>query len=173
MNKYSVIACSFLNGVYTCDLDGEIWKGVFIFILENKEKLEFKKDKIHNLWTVNGGHLRRKVENDALVNDILSISLPKYKGDGLILYRGECRFLYVANKIGFCWTPCVEVARKFASGLNSIESGGALLRAYAPAIAIHAEPNNHSIIQMREFEYTCNPFLLENIELLEYFPKYG
>ena len=89
-----------------------------------------------------------------------------------MLYRGECKFLYDDNKIGFCWTPDINVARVFASGLNAIESGGVLLKAYAPNGAIISAPNDHSINQMQEFEYTCNPELLENIEIIEVFKKF-
>jgi hypothetical protein len=102
---------------------------------------------------------------------VLIISLPGYVGDGLTLYRGECRFLYNDNKIGFCWTPDINVAMRFAQGLNAIESGGFLLKAYAPPSAILASPNEHSAIQMQEFEYTCNPRLLENIEVLKSYEK--
>lgn len=104
---------------------------------------------------------------------VLILALPGYEGDGLTLYRGECRFLYDENKIGFCWSPDVNVASMFASGLNAQESGGVLLKAYAPTSAILAEPNDHSVKQMRESEYTCNPRLLQNIKVEEYFEKTG
>ena len=110
--------------------------------------------------------MRRKVSNDELVLAILLIALPNYNGDGLILYRGECKFLYDDKKIGFCWTPKKEVAKSFAKGLNAIESGGVLLKAHAPNQAIISAPNGHSITQMEEFEYTCNPKILEKFKLL-------
>lgn len=97
--------------------------------------------------------------------------MPGYEGDGLTLYRGECRFLYDENKIGFCWSPCFNVASDYAEYSNAQESGGVLLKAYAPASAILAEPNDHSAKQMKEFEYTCNPRLLQDVEVVECFEK--
>jgi hypothetical protein len=64
----------------------------------------------------------------------------------------------------------LNVATQYAQGLNAIESGGILLKAYAPQIAIFSAPNEHSKY-LQEFEYTCNPFLLKNIEVLNSFPK--
>ncbi len=164
---------SFCNGEYDSEICGTSWEKAFEYISDNYDQLKFYKNKIHTLWTVNGGHLRRKIANDRLVAKVLSVSLPGYSGDGLTLYRGECCFLYEQNLIGFCWTPLIEVATNFASGLNSIESGGVLLKAHAPSTAILAAPNRHSSIQMEEFEYTCNPFLLQEIEVLQTYNKFG
>lgn len=96
-------------------------------------------------------------------------TLPGYQGNGLTLYRGECKFLYEQKKIGFCWSPDIEVAIRFARGLNAPESGGVLLKTYAPAEAILASPNDHSALQMREFEYTCDPTNLQGVEVLKWF----
>ena len=84
---------------------------------------------------------------------------------------GECRFLYESGQIGFCWTPEIDVAKMFASGLNSIESGGVLLKVNAPSKAILAALNGHSAKQIGQHEYTCNPNLLENTELIEIYEK--
>ncbi len=171
MEGIDSIINDFCHGSYDCDLPDEVWKPVFEGIANSNKSLNFQKDKIHTLWMVNGGHLRRKVKDDNLVAKVLSVSLPGYSGEGLILYRGECRFLYESGQIGFCWTPEIDVAKKFASGLNSIESGGVLLKVNAPSKAILAAPNDHSAKQMKEHEYTCNPNLLENIELIEIYEK--
>uniref|UniRef100_UPI000A41554D hypothetical protein n=1 Tax=Acinetobacter baumannii TaxID=470 RepID=UPI000A41554D len=90
---------------------------------------------------------------------------------GLILYRGECQFLYKQGLIGFCWSPDVAVAEGFARGLNALESGGILLKAYAPSEAILAGPNQHSANWLREDEYTCDPSLLVDLEMLRQYPK--
>ncbi|WNB74441.1 hypothetical protein [Methylomonas koyamae] len=161
----------FCQGRYDYKVPDQLWSPVFEYIVENHTKLKFCKNEIHTLWTVNGGHLRRKVKNDLLIAKVLSVSMPGYAGEGLVLYRGECRFLFEARKIGFCWTPKIEVATIFASGLNSVESGGVLLQAYAPPAAIFSGPNAHSSQQMQEFEYTCNPNLLENIQVINTFDK--
>lgn len=171
MNRIKKIALDFCRGDYDHKIKDEVWPLVFEYLNENSNSLSLDKNRIHTLWTVNGGHLRRKVSDDELVLSVLLRFLPEYNGVGLTLYRGECKFLYDANKIGFCWTPKKEVAKKFASGLNSIESGGILLKAFAPSKAIISSPNDHSKIQMGEHEYTCNPRLLKRIEVIDIFDK--
>jgi hypothetical protein len=171
MKKYILLASKFCQGEYENDVDGRIWRAAFEYLLNNSRQISFDKSKVHTLWTVNGGHLRGKIKDDDLMLAVLIMSLPGYDGDGLTLYRGECRFLYDENKIGFCWSPDAKVASMFARGLNALESGGVLLKTYAPPLAILAKPNNHSERQMREFEYTCNPRLLHNIEVVECFDK--
>jgi hypothetical protein len=54
----------------------------------------------------------------------------------------------------------------FASGLNALESGGVLLKAFAPTEAILASPNEHSSKQMDEREYKGDPKLLEGVEVI-------
>ncbi len=171
MENIDLLISDFCQGKYDCSVPDKVWKPVFEKVANTYINLEFAKDKIHTLWTVNGGHLRRKIKDDKLVARVLSVALPGYNGDGLTLYRGECRFLYESGQIGFCWTPVVKVATRFASGLNSIESGGVLLKAYAPSSAIFAAPNEHSTKQMQEDEYTCNPSLLKNVKLVNSYEK--
>jgi len=166
-----VLADKFCQGEYINDVDGETWRAAFEHVDQHSNALPFQKTAIHTLWTVNGGHLRRKIKDDALILRILKKTMPGYLGAGLILYRGECQFLYDQNKIGFCWSPKIEVATLFARGLNALESGGVLLRAYAPADAILTAPNDHSAQKMEEFEYTCDPYKLQNVEVLQCFPK--
>ena len=165
------LVSDFCRGVYDYSVEERLWRPVFLSILDKQHELNFDKRLIHNLWTVNGGHLRRKIKDDKLISEVLSISMPGYAGEGLNLYRGECRFLYESNMIGFCWTPDIDVAKMFASGLNSLESGGVLLKAYAPTEAIYASPNEHSAKQMEEFEYTCNPYLLCDVEAIKFYDK--
>jgi hypothetical protein len=171
MYNIKLLAKDFCEGNYDFNVPDCYWTQIFTYIVENHNELIFSRDLIHSLWIVNGGHLRRKIKNDYLISKVLTLSFPGYYGKGLTLYRGECCFLYESNLIGFCWTPNIEVARKFASGLNSIESGGILLKAFAPAISILSGPNEHSK-NMEEFEYTCNPYLLENIQKVCIYDKY-
>jgi hypothetical protein len=171
MESITFLVGEFCKGQYDYTVPNHKWQPVFKYILENHKELDFCKDKVHTLWTVNGGHLRRKIKDDKLIAKVLSLALPGYIGEGLVLYRGECRFLFESGQIGFCWTPDVDVATRFASGLNAIESGGVLLKAYAPSAAILSSPNDHSFIQMKEFEYTCDPGLLENITVIRSYEK--
>jgi len=172
MNIVENLALDFCKGIYDFNVEDKLWPRVFEYLSKNASDLIFDREAVHNLWTVNGGHLRRKVNSDDLMLDVLIKYLPKYEDEGLIVYRGECRFLYEESKIGFCWTPEKEVAIMFASGLNAIESGGVLLKAFAPHNAIITSPNEHSTKQMREHEYTCNPRLLESIEVIGTYEKY-
>ncbi len=172
MDIVEKLSLDFCKGIYDYKVEDELWPKVFDYLRKNENYLRNDREAVHTLWTVNGGHLRRKIKNDDLVLDVLLRFLPKYNGEGLIVYRGECKFLFEDNKIGFCWTPKEEVARVFAGGLNSIESGGVLLKAFAPQNAIISSPNEHSAKQMGEHEYTCNPRLLENIEVIRIYEKY-
>jgi len=171
VNTIEKTSLDFCNGIYDCNTPNDLWPNVLTYLSQHSNKLIFNREAIHTLWTVNGGHLRRKVKNDNLILDILLKYLPKYEGDSLTLYRGECKFLFDDNKIGFCWTPIESVAIQFARGLNSIESGGVLLKAYAPHTAVISSPNKHSSQQMGEHEYTCNPKLLENITVIKTYPR--
>jgi len=171
MDSIHFLVEEFCKGRYDYRVADSKWWPVFKHISDNHKELEFSEDKVHTLWTVNGGHLRRKIRDDKLVAKVLSVVLPGYVGEGLILYRGECRFLYESGQIGFCWTPKIEVAIMFAKGLNAIESGGVLLKAFAPCKAIFSGPNKHSSDQMQEFEYTCDPNLLESIEIINTYEK--
>ena len=171
MNRIENLALDFCKGQYDRRLEDEVWPLVFEYLANNVASLSLDKHSIHSLWTQNGGHLRRKIANDSLLLSVLLKVLPNYDGEGLVLYRGECKFLYEDQKIGFCWTPEKSVARMFARGLNAIESGGVLLQAYAPSHAIISPPNEHSSIQMEEHEYTCNPNLLEDITVIASYEK--
>ena len=171
MDKVTEIAQEFCSGRYDYNIEDSLWPKVFRYLSTSIDSLDKDKNSIHTLWTENGGHLRRKMKDDELLLSVLIKALPTYTGNGRTLYRGECRFLYEQNKIGFCWTPEKSVAIKFASGLNAIESGGVLFKAYAPAEAIICAPNDHSSMQMEEHEYTCNPSLLENITVLAEYEK--
>ena len=171
MKKYILLASKFCQGEYEINVDGEIWQDAFQYLTRNLNQMSIEKSKIHTLWIENGGHIRHKIKDDDLVLAVLIKVLSKYIGDGLTLYRGECQFLYKSKKIGFCWTPDIEVATMFAKGRNAVESGGVLLKAYAPPSAILAGPNDLSMNQIKEIEYTCNPNLIQNIEVVQWFEK--
>ena len=171
MCDYIQVAKQYSIGIITYDLEGIIWESAFEYLLKNKKKIKYEKDSVHSAWIEYGGHIRKKIKNDELVLSVLMLSLPGYHGDGVVLFRGECKFLFKDNRIGFCWTPKIDVAEMFASGLNAEESGGVLLKAFAPKEAIMAGPNNHSAGTMQEFEYTCNPHLLKNMGVVKCYDK--
>ena len=171
--KYTVEqnAIDFSQGGYGQEVTPEQWKNTFQYLVLHHDGMTYGSNKVHTLWTVNGGHLRREIQSDDLIALVLTLYLPRYSGPSQTLYRGECRFLFEKNMIGFCWTPDIAVAKQFASGLNAIESGGVLLKTMAHPEAILAKPNEHSSAQMGENEYTCNPALLTDIKVLEEFPR--
>ncbi|WP_035853326.1 hypothetical protein [Deefgea rivuli] len=171
MTSPIALAELFFRGEYVYDLDSKTWIEAFNYIDEHAASVSFDKSATHMLWTVNGGHLRNKIRDDALILRVLKKTMPGYQGSGLTLYRGEGQHLYEQQKIGFCWSPDIKVASLFASGLNALESGGVLLSAYAPAEAILTGPNDHSALQMKEFEHTCDPTSLQEIKVLQRFPK--
>lgn len=165
------LAQKFCAGDYTNNVEDSLWEKAFEYLVANLNLIQFDKEKIHLLWTVNGGYLRRKIRNDKLIRSVLRHALPGYQGPGITLYRGECRFLYEKKKIGFCWSPDIIVARQFAQGPNAMESGGVLLEAFAPEEAILAGPNQHSSVWLRESEYTCDPDQMREIRVIEVFEK--
>nr|WP_269808607.1 hypothetical protein [Enterovibrio nigricans] len=59
----------------------------------------------------------------------------------------------------------------FARGLNAIESGGVLLSAQFAPEAILSAPNSHSADCLGEFEYTCDPMQVRELEVLHQYPK--
>lgn len=160
-----------MSGEYVCDIPIGTWVSAIHYAVENIAQFNFDTDKMHMLWVVNGGHIRRHVSDDQLVLTWLKLILPKYDGTELQLYRGECKFLYDQGLIGFCWTPKKQVAEMFARGLNAMESGGVLLSAKLAPEAILTGPNSHSADWLGESEYTCDPTQIGSIEVLHQYPK--
>jgi hypothetical protein len=169
--NYLGLSSKIMAGEYVSDLNGDIWISAVKHILNNFSDYTFAPNSIHMFWIVNGGHIRRLVKNDYLLLSFLEKTLPKYSGSEMVLYRGECKFLYEQNLIGFCWTPKRDVAEMFARGLNAIESGGVLLKAKASPEAILSAPNDHSSKWLGESEFTCNPSKLCDMEVLKSYPK--
>jgi hypothetical protein len=130
------------------------------------------REAFHSLWIEKGHFIREKMNDDKKLVELLKTLFPTYIGDGMFLYRGENIQRYKSNKIGFCWTTNIDVARKFASGLNAYKSGGFLLCAKVEASEILAGIHPHSIY-LEENEVTVNPFHIKNIKVLEVFPEWN
>ncbi len=174
MSVQKKLAIDFCTGLYDHEVSRDVWPSVFRYLLENRDDLSPDVQEIRRRWIVSGGHLRDKVRDDKLVLSVLRLYLSGYDGEGLTLYRGECRFLFESSQIGFCWTPKREIAEMFASGLNAPEpGGGVLLRGYAPTEAVLAGPSEYSWTAKNEAEHTCDPTLIERIELIGEFPSSG
>jgi len=124
----------------------------------------------HTLWIECGEFIRKKLNNDKTLTQLLTLCMPKYKGPSLIVFRGENEHRFNAGEIGFCWTENREVAERFASGRNACNGKGFLLQAYAPSEAIFSGPNDHSN-HINEHEVTLNPNLLTDIKIITSYPK--
>ena len=124
----------------------------------------------HSYWTVAGHHIRKQIDDDKTVLKLLRSVLPKYAGPCLVLFRGENLDRWNQQAVGFCWSPNLAVETMFGRGLNSIGSGGVLLKCNAALEAIIAGPGSHSTY-LQENEYTLDPTKVSKIELLEQFPS--
>jgi len=156
------LAKQFCLGVYVNAVDAELWRDTFDYMARLKDGSVFQKSQIATLWAQYGGDLRAKIKDDALVLKVLKKALPGYHGEGFTLYRGESWFLFDNDQIGFCWTTSEDIATTYAKGLNAVESGGVLLKCYAPPEAILAIENN---------VFICDPTYLLRLSTLALFPK--
>lgn len=156
------LARQFCLGSYVNAVDAELWQETFIYLSKLNDQSVFHKPKIATLWTQYGGDLRAKIRDDDLILSVLRKALPGYNGEGVTLYRGECWFLFDQHQIGFCWTSSQEIATSYAKGLNAVDSGGVLLKCYAPTEAILAMEND---------VFVCDTSRLLRLTTLELFPK--
>lgn len=122
----------------------------------------------HTHWVENAHHIRFQVGNDARLIELLRHIFPKYKGEGVLLYRGENIDRFRTNLTGFCWTQNIEVARMFARGLNAVSAGGVLLSCNCKKDWIIAAPNVHSNY-LGEGEYIVDVLKASSIEAKETF----
>lgn len=125
-------------------------------------------ESFHDHWHVCHHILRELVDDDDAVLDMLWVWLPQYQGPDLCLYRGENADRLNAGRVGLAWTDDAATARTFASGLNAVGAGGALLRASVPASAIISGPSKHSLY-LQESEYTVDPRRLDTFTVVETF----
>jgi len=156
------LAKQFCLGVYVNAVDAMLWHDTFDYMARLKDDSVFQKSQIATLWAQYGGDLRAKIKDDALVLKVLKKALSGYHGEGFILYRGESWFLFDNDQIGFCWSTSEDIATTYAKGLNAVESGGVLLKCYAPSEAILAIENN---------VFICDPTYLLRLSTLALFPK--
>ncbi|KQT33990.1 hypothetical protein ASG24_09505 [Methylophilus sp. Leaf414] len=162
------LARQFCNGTYVNATDASLWRETFTYLASVNDESIFLKEKIQSLWLIYGGDLRAKIKDDTLILEVLRRALPGYNGDGVTLYRGESWFLFDQDKIGFCWTIYEEIATTYAKGLNAVESGGVLLKCYAPKEAILAAPESGT---STGHEYICDPGKLLRLTTQGLFPK--
>jgi hypothetical protein len=125
----------------------------------------------HTHWIERGHRIRELVADDEIMLDALKILLPAYDGPGRVLYRGENAERWRSGLVGFAWTTQERVAQMFARGLNALHGdGGLLLCTDAPASAIIAGPNDHSIY-LDEHEYVVDRRVAREIKVLQRYPR--
>jgi hypothetical protein len=123
-------------------------------------------------WVTQGLWIRDTFGVDELLLDLLRNLLPGYSGSVVILYRGDRWSNHEARSYGVSWTNKRSVAEMFAQGLNRCPvTGGVLLRTEAPASAILAAPNAHSLY-LGEHEYVVDRRCLETVEVVERYAAY-
>lgn len=126
-------------------------------------------DRFHTIWHTSHHHIRELVGDDELLMDMLWTWLPRYRGQDLVLYRGENIDRLELGRIGTAWSVNEKTAQMFASGWNATGNGGVILETTAPAGAIIAGPSAHSI-RMDEHEFTVDWRKLSTIIRNRHFP---
>ena len=146
------------------------WRELATQIISGSAQLPSSVEDFETYWIEAGHKVRAQIADDPKLSELLRATLPAYRGEDKTLYRGENKWRFQRGIIGLNWTTEEKVARMFASGLNAINGGGALLRATFSAHEIIGGPNKHSIY-LQEYQFTVDPPQLEIVELLEYFPQ--
>jgi len=138
---------------------------------QGKTDKRMTSESFHDFWLERGWAIRRSVKKDRKLAKILKRLLPKIHYSARWVYRGESLDDFKKGKVGFSWTEKKEIADNFAQHVNNFGSGGILLKAFASSDAILAglHPQNE-IPVLREFEIIVNPFLLDEIEIIEVYP---
>jgi hypothetical protein len=120
------------------------------------------RDAFYGAW-VTQGFFWTRVAIDELLFDVLRNLLPGYSGSAMILYRGDRWSNHEVRSYGPSWTTDRSVAEMFARGVNRCPiTGGVVLRIEAPASAILAAPNAHSL-SIGESEYVVDRRCLESV----------
>jgi hypothetical protein len=148
--------------------DQKRW-GVFArsLLMETEFTTEFK-DQFESFWIEAGHHIREQVADDQTLVRLLRYLLPTYQGEAFELFRGENRSRWENGNIGLAWTPSIETARMFASGLNAVRSGGVLLKAHFEPSSIISSPNEHSN-HLGESQFTVDPSTVGSINAIAFF----
>jgi hypothetical protein len=155
------------------DGSGAAYRHVLDRVLQGEGVADAFREAFHLNWTVRGFRHRALLQDDAYLIRAFRRIFPRYAGEAMTLYRGERASEIEAGRLGPNWTPSLEVARRFASGLCTTYGGdGVLLTATAPAEAIITLPNHHSANWLREHEHIVDPTLLVDVREIERFPPY-
>ncbi|MGV6191542.1 hypothetical protein ACVN5Q_17750 [Escherichia coli] len=62
----------------------------FIKSIDNAKPVSIAmKNSFHSQWVESGAFIREKINDDSILLKLLTLLLPTYDGDSLVLYRGE------------------------------------------------------------------------------------
>jgi len=148
-----------------------LWRATANEIVLHHSQCIFSAKQFHQYWTTAGHHIRHQINDDKLLVQMLRLIMPNYDGPSLLLFRGENAEHWKIGRIGLCWSNQMRIAYIFGSGLNAENlSGGVLLKCYISASAIISGPSKHSI-NLGEHEYTVDPNMLHDIEVIDRFPS--
>lgn len=149
--------------------DDGTWGSRADSIMKDAELSDEFRSEFDTYWIEAGHKIREQIGDDRCLVQLLRHVLPPYSGGAQTLFRGENVERWQVGKIGLNWTPDIEVARMFASGLNSVDSGGVLLQAHFTASAIISGPNAHSRYLVEE-QLTADPAAASDIVELHRYP---
>ena len=146
------------------------WR-LYAQLVLNDADLQLKARELFNTyWVEAGHHIRKQISDDLFLVQLLRHMLKPYEGCAVTLFRGESIERWEAGDLGFAWTSHIDVARMFGRGLNSIPTGGVLLKGHFDAKSIISGPNTHSRY-LGEEQYTIDPFNCPDILIVEQFPR--
>lgn len=146
------------------------WRSHADLLISGRRLTPDARNQFETHWVEAGHRMREQIGDDVLLVRLLRRTLTPYDGSGeLELFRGENKNRWENRTVGLTWTTDIETARTFARGLNAVRSGGVLLKVRCKPDAIIGGPSNHSKY-LGEFQFTVDPFSLNAIMALEFFP---
>lgn len=146
------------------------WKSHALLLLDSPRPHPAISEQFGTYWIEGGHRIREQIADDHNLVRLLRHMLLPYEGSALTLFRGENIERWKAGQVGLAWTAEIEVARMFGQGLNSVLSGGVLLKGHFEPAAIISAPNAHSHY-LGEGQYTIDPCYAANIIAIETFPQ--
>ena len=145
------------------------WRVVAENDLAGTAPIQANSETVATYWIEAGHRMREQIADDALLCSFLRRHAHAYPGPTVLLYRGENKARYEARQIGLAWTPERSVAEMFARGINSVGSGGVVLKTICEPGAVISAPNEHSA-HLQESQFTLDVRLLSSIEVITEFP---
>ncbi len=162
------VARKLCAGIFTPHVSPALWRHTFHYLLQLPADTVLDRYAIARLFVQHIAEWRTWLKDDTLLLGVMRRLLPSADTAANTLFRGESWFLFDAGQIGFCWTADETHATRYAQGLNAVESGGVLLKGYAPTAAILAviqpSPQQPAI-------YLCDPALMTGLTTLALFPQ--